>query len=230
MPLNNSLFHLKMSSNIIKLYSYYRSSAAYRVRIALNLKHIDYQIIAVHLTKEGGENWKKEYMDINPQGFVPALNDGITTITQSLAIIEYLEEKFPKPPLLPSSPSKRALCRGLAQIICSDIHPLDNLRVLDYLKDEFSCTQAAVDTWYCYWIHQGLHAFETQLAKRTTQSSFCCGELPGMADICLIPQLYNAKRFNCDISAFPIITQIGIICNELNTFKHAQPESQADAE
>ncbi len=217
-----------MNQKEIKLYSYFRSSAAYRVRIALNLKNINYTTISISLTKHGGENWSPHYLNINPQGFVPALfSDGIL-ITQSMAIIEYLDEKYPITPLLPKNITERALSRAMAHLICDDIHPLNNLRVLNYLKTNFSDKAKAVNNWYCHWISEGLNAIEKLLQKRTTQTSYCYGEQPTIADLCLIPQIYNAKRFNCDLSQYPIVLSINTLCNELVAFKHAAPENQVD--
>ncbi len=218
-----------MTNAKIQLYDYFRSSAAYRVRIALNLKNINYNTIAVDLTKQSGENWSEKYLNINPQGFVPALHDADSLLTQSLAIIEYLDEKYPGSPLLPISINKRALARSMAQLICCDIHPLDNLRVLDYLRNELSCDKSTIDTWYCHWITQGCQAIETLLHKREKSFLFCYGDSPSIADICLIPQLYNAKRFNCDTSQFPLLNAIESNCNALLAFENALPENQIDS-
>ncbi len=217
-----------MNNDSIKLYSYFRSSAAYRVRIALNLKKIDYDTIPISLTKHGGENWSPQYLNINPQGLVPALLCNGVHMTQSMAIIEYLEEKYPSPSLLPSDISERALSRAMAYLITNDIHPLNNLRVLSYLKNDLSCKPNDVDSWYCHWIAEGFFAIEKLLQKRTSQTRYCYGDQPTYADLCLIPQLYNAKRFNCDLAQYPTLRSIEKICNELSAFKNAAPENQID--
>ncbi|VAW98410.1 Maleylacetoacetate isomerase @ Glutathione S-transferase, zeta [hydrothermal vent metagenome] len=217
-----------MNSTKIQLYSYFRSSAAYRVRIALNLKNIHYETIAVDLTKEGGENWKKQYLKINPQGFVPALHHNELLLTQSLAIIEYLEEKYPTPSISPMDISNRALSRAMAHLISCDIHPLNNLRILDYLRSELSCDKSTIDKWYCHWITQGCQAVEELLRDRSSEYRFCYGDAPSFADICLVPQLYNAKRFHCDTSQYHLIDTIVTNCNSLSAFQNAAPENQAD--
>ena len=212
------------------LYSYFRSSAAYRVRIALNLKQLDYGTHAIHLVNNGGENWHADYLAINPQGLLPALDVGADNVLfQSQAIIEYLDEKYPEPRLLPAALDERAFVRGLAQIISCDIHPLNNLRLLKYLKDEFNGTEEKIESWYCHWMTEGFNAFEKQLAKRSHPSNYCCGEQPSVADIFLIPQMYNARRFNCDVTNLPIIQGIEKNCLSLKAFQDAAPEVQADA-
>ncbi|VAW60612.1 Maleylacetoacetate isomerase @ Glutathione S-transferase, zeta, partial [hydrothermal vent metagenome] len=189
----------------IVLYSYCKSSAAFRVRISLNLKSITHRIQAVNLLPDIAENWNESYMNINPQGLVPVLKVGEEIITQSAAIMEYLEEAYPETPLLPKSALQRAGVRSLVQIISCDIHPLNNLRVLDYLKMQLHCKEPQVHEWYCYWVTQGLIAFEKQLKAHQPKGHFfsghfCSGDKPGLADACLIPQLYNARRLSCDIS------------------------------
>ena len=212
----------------IILYSYFRSSAAYRVRIALNLKKIDYEIRPVHLLKNGGEQFNADYLALNPQGRVPVLMVENTVLTQSSAIIEYLEEAYPNPPLLPDNAIERAYVRALAQIIACDIHPPNNLRVLDYLKgsvkDEFQ------QAWRSHWIQEGFAAIEQLLQKNDYWGSFCFGDTPGMADAFLIPQVYNALRFECEMENFPLISGIYQNCMQEIAFSNAAPENQPDAD
>ncbi len=213
------------------LYSYFRSSAAYRVRIALNLKNIEHEICPVHLLKNGGEQHKPTYRKTNPQGLIPALEcPDRTTITQSLAIIEYLEEKYPEPALISGTPEQRAQQRAVAQAICCDIHPLNNLRVLNFLQIEMGLRDTQKQSWYHHWIKEGLDALETMIANKGHQHTFCFGEQPSVADICLAPQMYNAKRFNCDIDNYPTLQKIYDNCMELESFRLAAPEMQADHE
>ncbi len=219
-----------MSSYI--LYTYFRSSAAYRVRIALNLKGIEYHPHYVHLKR--GEDKQQAYRNINPLGLVPTLqvqghhNDVV--ITQSMAAIEYLEETHPEPSLLPGSAALRAQIRAFAQSICCDIHPLNNLRVLNYLEHPMGISETPRKLWYCNWIDTGLSALEEIMRRRDENTPYCFGEAPTMADVCLIPQLYNAKRFDCDTKAYPILTQIYDNCLQLEAFQRAAPENQADWE
>jgi maleylacetoacetate isomerase len=210
------------------LYSYFRSSAAYRVRIALNLKKIAYEIRPVHLLKNGGEQFKTDYMTLNPQGRVPALVVEGQILTQSVAIIEYLEETYPDPPLLPTDPKNRAYVRALAQIVACDIHPLNNLRVLNHLKTTFQIKNNT--NWYCHWIQEGFAALETLLQKSDKLGRFCFGDTPGMADAFLIPQVYNALRYNCDTGSFPLISGIYQNCIIETAFINAAPENQPDYE
>jgi len=212
------------------LYSYFRSSAVFRVRIALNLKGLRYQLRPIHLKRQGGENWGTEYLAINPQGLVPVLSDSRRVFNQSLAIIEYLEDLYPEPPLLPASPRDRAQVRALAQMVTSDIHPLNNLRVLDYLKDHLHSSVPQRHAWYCHWIHEGFKAIETILDRNPATGMFCHGDQPGLADVCLVPQVYNARRYGCDLSAYPTICRIDQHCRSMEAFKHAAPENQPDAE
>ncbi len=214
----------------LTLYSYYRSTAAYPVRIALNYKNIPYDVVPVHLIKDGGENWKQEYLDINPQGLVPALAVGDRVIFQSMAILEYLEEAYPDKPLLPEDPVDRAFVRGLAQIIACDIHPINNLRILDYLKKEMKANKEQVDKWYCNWISEGLSAIEMHLRKSAKYGAYCFGDTPTLADAYLVPQLFNAHRFNCNILPYPLINEIEQNCMEIQAFIDAAPENQADAD
>jgi len=211
----------------VVLYSYFRSSAAYRVRIALNLKDIEYEIRPVHLVKNGGEQYQADYLALNPQGRVPVLVLHDTVLTQSSAIIEYLEDAFPFPPLLPADAMERAYVRSLAQIIACDIHPLNNLRVLNYLKDFLN--EQSQQAWYTHWIQEGLTALEQLLQKNDVRGRFCFGDTPGMADAFLIPQVYNALRFDCEMKKFPLINAIYENCLQETAFSSAAPENQPDA-
>lgn len=212
---------------MLTLYDYWRSSAAYRVRIALNLKGLAYQSVLVHLLKDGGEQHGADYLAINPQGLLPLLVDGDTRIAQSLAILEYLEERYPQPALLPRDHGLRAQIRGLALHIACDIHPLNNLRVLQYLSTELGVEAAAKDAWYRHWVETGLAAVEQGLAR--LPASLSLGERPGYLEACLIPQVYNARRFNCDLHAYPRILAVVERCNSLEAFANAAPEVQPDA-
>ncbi len=214
---------------MIKLYSYFRSSAAYRVRIALNYKQLDYEVIPVHLLKNNGEQHSSDYQSLNPQELVPTLSVDEQVYTQSLAIIEWLEETHPKPALLPTLHAARAQVRALAQIVACDMHPLNNLRVLNYLKQHFQCAKEDTQTWYTHWLRLGFDAIESQLQKFSAQD-YCYGKSVSMADVCLIPQIYNAKRFDFDMSAYPHITRVYEHCLSLDAFAKAQPEQQIDAE
>ncbi len=217
-----------MSSLI--LYSYFRSSAAYRVRIALNLKGLSYKTHHVHLVRNGGEQYNSDYCTINPQQLVPSLvTEDRTVIPQSLAIIEYLEETYPQAPLLSGDAKQRALIRAFALAISCDMHPLNNLRVLNYLKHEFDVNEAQKSTWYHHWIKQGFTALEQQISNGGNKQ-FCFGDAPSLADICLIPQMYNAQRFHCDLSQYPTLRTIYNHCMEIDAFYKAAPEAQADYE
>jgi len=215
---------------MMRLYTYFRSSAAYRVRIALNLKGVDYEAVPVHLVRDGGQQKKPEYLALNPQGLVPALEVDGKVLTQSLAIIEYLDETHPNPPLLPADPLGRARVRAIAQAIACDIHPVNNLRVLQYLGNRLGQDQAAKDEWYRHWVQTGLQAVESLLAGDAATGSFCHGDQPGLADCCLVPQVFNAKRFNCDLSALPTIMAITQRCESLAAFSLAAPANQPDFE
>ena len=212
---------------MIKLFSYWRSSAAYRVRIALNLKELDHEIVPVNMIKDGGEQHSEEYTSINPQGLVPTLYDDTVTLTQSLAILEYLEEKYPSPSLLPEGVTTRAFARQIAQTIACDIHPLDNLRVLKYLSNTLSVSDREKDTWYQHWIIKGFDALETWLQTQT--GPYCLGNEVTIADVCLIPQMYNAHRFNVPLQNYPRLLKIEDACLKLEAFDQASPENQADA-
>ncbi|UUY06790.1 maleylacetoacetate isomerase [Pseudomonas sp. J452] len=216
---------------MLTLYSYWRSSAAYRVRIALNLKGLAYQQVPVHLVKDGGQQHSADYLALNPQGLVPLLvdagNSGVR-IGQSLAILEYLDEVFPVPALLPADPAQRAQVRALALHIACDIHPLNNLRVLQYLSTELGASDEAKNAWYRHWVDKGLAAVEQGLAVFDGRLSL--GERPGYLEACLIPQLYNARRFACDLSVYPRLLAMEARCAALDAFKNAAPEVQPDAQ
>ena len=219
-----------MRDDGVKLYSYWRSSAAYRARIALNLKGIDYEIVPVHLTENGGEQHSAEYRAVNPQELIPVLVDRSRVIRQSIAIIEYLEEAYEgSRKLLPGTARERARVRGLAYIIACDVHPLNNLRVLQYLEREFNTPQVERERWAQHWISEGFKAFEQLLADNPSTGEFCEGDEPTMADICLVPQVYNAKRWSVDMTPFPQIQRIADACLKLDEFARAAPENQPDA-
>jgi maleylpyruvate isomerase len=214
----------------MKLYSYFRSSAAYRVRIALNLKGLPYETVAVHLLRQGGEQLLPEYRRLNPTALVPTLVDGDLVLGQSMAILEYLEETHPQPPLLPLDAAGRARVRAIAQTIACDIHPLDNLRVLKYLKHEMKVSEENKNAWYKHWVEVGLASIEAMLADHPATGDFCHGDRPGFADLCLVPQVANARRFDCDLSGMPTIVRIEGHCLELDAFRQAAPANQPDAE
>ncbi|MEI2417317.1 maleylacetoacetate isomerase [Orrella sp. JC864] len=214
----------------MQLYSYFRSSAAYRVRIALNLKGLSYETVPVHLLKEGGQQLQAGYTALNPNALVPTLMDGGLVLHQSLAIIEYLEELHPEPALLPPDPASRARVRALAQTIACDIHPLNNLRVLKYLKRGMGLGEEAKNEWYRHWIEVGMTALEAMLAQSPGTGRYCHGDAPGLADICLVPQVANARRFDCSLAQMPTIVRIDAACRELPAFQEAAPERQPDAE
>ena len=214
----------------IKLYGYWRSSAAYRVRIALNLKGLSYEQVPVHLTKDGGEQHSDSFRDLNPQELTPVLVDGTRIIRQSMAIVEYLDETYDgEHKLMPLNTRERARVRGLAQVICCDIHPLNNLRVMQYLEREFNTPQVERDRWTQHWIREGFHALEKLLATNPSTGLFCEGDEPTMADICLVPQVYNARRYSVDIEEFPLIRRINDECMRMEPFERARPENQPDA-
>ncbi|SDH15753.1 maleylacetoacetate isomerase [Pseudomonas benzenivorans] len=216
---------------MLTLYGYWRSSAAYRVRIALNLKRLAYQQVPVHLVRDGGQQHAPEYQALNPQQLVPLLVDegnGGVRIAQSLAILEYLEEVYPVPALLPADPAQRAQVRALALHIACEVHPLNNLRVLQYLSAELGASDQAKDAWYRHWVAAGLVAVEQGLAVFDGRLSL--GERPGYLEACLIPQLYNARRFDCDLDAYPRILAMAARCETLEAFKQAAPEVQPDAQ
>jgi maleylpyruvate isomerase len=211
----------------VTLYTYFRSSAAYRVRIALNLKGLTAEMVPIHLQKQGGLNRKPEYRAINPQMRVPALKlDSGDVLIQSLAIIEYLDEAHPQPALLPDDLIARAKVRALAQLTACDIHPLNNVGPLRYLKNQLGQAQAQIDAWYRHWILDGFDALEALIEA----SPYACGKEVTLADICLVPQVYNARRFNVALERFPRIAAVEEACNQLPAFERARPENQPDAE
>jgi len=213
----------------MKLYDYFRSSAAYRVRIALNLKGLAPEHVFIHLRKNAQR--EADYLAVNPQGLVPALvTDDGRVLTQSLAIIEYLDETHREPPLLPAAPVQRARVRSLALAVACDIHPIDNLRVLRYLLHTVGVSEEQKDAWYKYWIDTGLEALELQVARDPATGRFCHGDAPTLADICLVPQLANARRVKMDLSPYPTLTRIEAACNALPAFAAAEPSRQPDAE
>ena len=213
----------------MKLHGYFRSSAAFRVRIALNLKGLDYEQASIHLRKN--EQFGAAYLKLNPQALVPALEDGAEVVSQSLAIIEYLDETHPKPPLLPSTAIGRARVRSLSQMIACDIHPIDNLRVLRYLANPLGHDEKTVETWFNHWIKLGFDAIEQRLAHERATGRFCHGDTPGLADCCLVPQVMNAKRYpSFDLKPYPTIMRIFEACRAMPAIERAFPEKQPDAE
>lgn len=211
----------------MKLYTYFRSSAAFRVRIALNLKGLAYEPAFVHLAK--GEHRRPEYTTVNPQALLPTLVIKDHALAQSLAIIEYLEETHPQPPLLPKDAFGRARVRSLALIVACEIHPLNNSRVLKYVKNTLGHSQDEIDAWYRHWIADGLAKLEAELRKPGT-GRHCHGDAPGMADCCLVPQIFNAQRFECDLKPYPTVRRVFDACMQLDAFGRAQPGKQPDAE
>jgi maleylacetoacetate isomerase len=210
----------------MKLYGFSRSSAAFRVRIALNLKGLAYEDGSVHLRR--GEQRQAEYLAVNPQGLVPALEADGQMLIQSMAIIEYLDETHPEPPLLPRDPAGRARVRALAEIVGCDIHPINNLRVLRYLHGPFGHDQAAIETWYNHWIAAGFEALEQLLVMDKRTAEFCHGDTPGVADIALVPQAVNSERYRLDLSPYPTIARIYASCMRLEAFSTAHPDNQPD--
>jgi maleylacetoacetate isomerase len=211
----------------VKLYSYFRSSAAFRVRIALNLKGLAYETIPIHLTKDGGKHKTAAYRVVNPQMRVPALTlPSGEVLVQSLAIIDYLDDAYPTPPLLPTNPIERAHIRAVAQIIACDIHPLNNTAALQYLKRDLGHDQAAIDSWYTSWVMAGFEAVEAMIAP----GPYAFGSKVSVADLCLVPQIFNARRFNIALDRFPKIAAADAACAKLPAFDKARPENQPDAE
>lgn len=210
----------------MKLYDYYRSTASYRVRIALNIKNISYETLPVHLINNGGEHHSPEYLKLNPQGLVPTLDENGHILSQSLAIIEYLEEMNPSPPLLPQTPLGRAQVRSIAFSIACDIHPLNNLRVLGRLRTEFHASEQQVREWYHHWLKEGFDALESRLELMPHKNRVCYGSDVTMADICLIPQVYNAHRFEFPMDNYPAINEIYAYCLTLTPFKDAAPQER----
>ena len=209
------------------LYGYFRSSAAFRIRIALNLKGLEFDTVLVNLSE--GEHLSDEYRRVNPQGRVPALVDDGVTLVQSPAIMEYLEESYPDPALLPDGAKPRARVRSIANIISCDMHPLNNLAVLNYLAGALSANEKQKSAWYQHWVAEGFNAVEKLLSDSSNTGDFCDGDRPGLADICLVPQVFNAQRFDCDLSLFPTIERIFNTCMELEAFDAAQPSKQPEA-
>jgi maleylacetoacetate isomerase len=211
----------------VKLYSYFRSSAAFRVRIALNLKGLAYDTVSIHLTKDGGKHKTADYRAVNPQMRVPALTlPSGEVLVQSLAIIEYLDESYPNPPLLPADPIVRAQVRAVSQIIACDIHPLNNTAALNYLKNQLKHDQAAADAWYTSWVVAGFEAIEAMIGP----GPYAFGSKVTVADLCLVPQVFNAKRFKIQLERFPKIVAADAACAKLPAFDKARPENQPDAE
>ncbi|WP_114785465.1 maleylacetoacetate isomerase [Vibrio tetraodonis] len=211
----------------ITLYGYWRSSAAYRVRIALNYKGLAYQQKSIHLVKNGGEQHASDFKSLNPSQLVPVLIDGDIQLNQSLAIIDYLDETYPTALLTPLDKQKRYLVKAMAQDIAVDIHPLNNLRVLQYLTAELSLEESCKSDWYKHWILLGFEGLEQKLAK--SRGTYCVGNEVSLVDICLIPQVYNAERFDVDLTGFPIIREVSAALRELSAFIDAAPENQPDA-
>ena len=219
-----------MKPESLQLYTYFRSSAAYRVRIALGLKGLPVHAVPVHLRRGGGEHLQDAYRTINPSAAVPALEVDGQVLTQSLAIIEYLDEVFPEPSLLPADPLDRARVRGLALQVACDIHPLNNLRVLRHLVHGMGLSEQAKDDWYAHWINEGLGMLEQHLARDRRTGTFCHGEQPGLADCFLVPQVFNARRARIATRPFPTIERIDAACSALPAFRQAHPDAQPDAE
>jgi maleylpyruvate isomerase len=214
----------------MKLYTFFRSSASFRVRIALNLKGLSYEQVPIHLRRGGGEQFTAGYKQINPQSLLPTLESEDRYLTQSLAIVEYLEEQYPTPPLLPKNAADRALVRSMALVIACEVHPIQNLRVLNYVKKEYNQTDEQVNRWALHWIDLGLASLEQMIGAQTARGNFCFGDTPTLADICLVPQLGNARRFGCDLSRYPDILSIEKVCIAIPAFADAAPEKQPDAE
>jgi maleylpyruvate isomerase len=214
----------------MKLYTYFRSSAAYRVRIALNLKGLKYDAVPVHLLRGGGEQFQANYVKMNPSGLVPTFQDDFITLTQSMAILEYLEDEYPEVPLMPKDSAGRARVRELAQIVACDIHPVNNLRVLRYLVNDLGLSEEVKTEWYRHWIVGGLDVLEKHLARDPSAGPLCHGYLPTIADCFLVPQVFNAQRNGVDIAAYPNIARINAACVEIPAFVAAHPSNQPDAE
>ncbi len=219
-----------MNDTAITLYTYWRSSAAYRVRIALNLKGLAWKPAAVNLARGGGEHRLPGYREINPEGLVPTLRYGDQSVSQSLAIMEFLEEQHPQPSLIPGDAVARSRIRALSMAVACDIHPLNNLRVMKYLKASCGQSDADVSRWYGHWIAEGFSRVEARLTGDGDSGRYCFGDTPTMADCCLVPQVYNAKRFECDLRPYPVIRRINDACLELDAFRNAEPSAQPDAE
>lgn len=218
-----------MTAGPIRLYSFWRSSAAYRVRIALNLKGLPYETVPVHLLNNGGEQHSPEFAELNPQELIPVLMHGNRVLRQSMAIIEYLEDTWPEPALIPTIVRDRQRVRALSQAIACEIHPLNNLRVQQYLEKTFKASEAQREAWTRHWIQVGFETFEKLLAGNPSTGEFCEGDVPTMADCLLVPQVYNAVRFKVDMAPFPTIRRVNEACQALEAFQAARPENQPDA-
>ncbi|MEZ2722012.1 maleylacetoacetate isomerase [Paenalcaligenes hominis] len=214
----------------MQLYTYFRSSAAYRVRIVLGLKGLSWEAVPVHLLQDGGQQHSAAYKKINPAGLVPALKDGAAVLKQSLAIMEYLEERYPQASILPGDSVARAHIRGLAYDIACDVHPINNLRILKYLENSVGLSAEQRKEWYLHWVALGLEAFEQQLVAYNQSGDFCYGTVPSLADACLIPQVFNAHRFGYCTDHLPRVTQAVQACSQLPAFIQAEPSNQPDAE
>jgi maleylacetoacetate isomerase len=211
----------------VKLYHYFRSSASYRVRIALNFKGIAYEAVAVDLRPPASAQRAADYLQLNPQGLVPVLVDGGRTLTQSLAIIEYLEETCPQPPLLPRDPAARAEVRALALVVACDIHPLNNLGVIDYLRSPLEADEVAVNAWYAHWVARGFEALEQQVRHTSGDGHHMSGRAVTLADVCIVPQMYNARRYQVDLTRYPSLCGICAHLETLPAFARAAPEVPA---
>lgn len=216
-------------SDALRLYSYWRSSAAYRVRIGLHLKELAFETVPVHLVRDGGEQHSPAFHQANPQELVPVLEHGRRVLRQSLAILEYLDEVWPQSPLLPATTRDRQRVRALAQLVACDIHPLNNLRVLQYLEREWNVPQPERDDWVRHWIVAGFAAFEAMLAEHPSTGTYCDGDTPTLADCCMVPQIYNARRFGVDLAPYPTMLRVEQACMALPAFQAALPENQPDA-
>lgn len=220
----------------MRLYTYWRSSAAFRVRIALGLKGVGYESVPKHLLRAGGEQRQADYLALNPQGLVPGLEHDGGFVAQSLAICEYLEEIHPEPQLLPGSARDRAIVRGMAMVVACDTHPLNNLPIMGYLRREFGADDAAVNRWVAHWIERGFSGLERWVGSlpgapdEVGQQRFCFGHAPTLADVCLVPQMYNARRFGVDVAPYPRLAAICAHLEALPAFRSARPEEQPDAE
>jgi maleylacetoacetate isomerase len=214
----------------VKLYGYFRSSATYRTRIALNFKGLSWEPVVVDLRAATSAQHTPEFRALNPQGLIPVLTDGAYTLTQSLAIIEYLEETHPEPPLLPRSAAARAQVRALALAIACDIHPLNNLRVLNYLRSPLGHDEAATHAWYAHWIAEGFSALERDALRLSGDGRHLYGGTVTLADVCLVPQMYNARRFKCDVEPYPTLRAVCAHLETLPAFARAAPEAQPDAQ
>jgi len=218
------------TSGTLSLYNYFRSSASYRVRIALNLKGLSYDYVPVHLLEDGGQQFQEPYRSMNPQQLVPLLDDDGFQLGQSLAIIEYLDEQYPSVRLLPEAVPARARVRQIALALACDIHPLQNLRVLKYLTGELGLPEEKKQAWVQHWIRLGLEALETDLSRSSFTGKFCVGDSPTMADCVLVPQMFSAARFGVDVSAFGTLRSIHAACDALPAFADAHPARQIDSE